>query len=31
MTVQPIREFGDLVLREPSRPVTRFDAGLAGW
>jgi peptide deformylase len=29
MTVRAIREFGDLVLREPSRPVTRFDAGLA--
>jgi peptide deformylase len=29
MTVRAIREFGDLVLGEPSRPVTRFDAGLA--
>ena len=29
MTVRPIREFGDPVLREVGRPVTRFDDGLA--
>lgn len=29
MTVQAIREFGDLVSGEPCRAVTRFDAGLA--
>jgi len=29
MTVRAIREFGDPVLREVCRPVTRFDDGLA--
>jgi peptide deformylase len=29
MTVRIIREFGDPVLRETCRPVTRFDDGLA--
>ncbi len=29
MTVRTIREFGDPVLREVCRPVTRFDDGLA--
>jgi peptide deformylase len=29
MTVRPIRELGDPVLRETCRPVTRFDDGLA--
>ena len=29
MTVRTIREFGDPVLRETCRPVTRFDDGLA--
>jgi peptide deformylase len=28
MTVRAIREFGDPVLREPARPVTRFDEAL---
>ncbi len=29
MTVRPIRELGDPVLRDPCAPVTRFGAGLA--